>query len=73
MGLMDPLRKAGEQGKAAARRGWEQARETWEDGERRLRRKMRLYPSMFPRRKPAPVLPIPGPGPGAPETRKKSA
>ena len=44
MGLMDALRRAEEQGKSAARRGYEKAREGWGDAESRLRRKMRIFP-----------------------------
>ena len=40
MGLMDSIRKAEEQG----RRTLDRAREGLEDAERRLRRKMRIYP-----------------------------
>jgi hypothetical protein len=45
MGLMDSLRRAEEQGRDAARRSLEKAREGWEDAERRIRRKMRIHPS----------------------------
>ncbi len=44
MGLIDKLRKTEEQGRSAAHRGMDRARITWEDAERRLRRKMRLHP-----------------------------
>jgi hypothetical protein len=44
MGLIDKLRKAEEQGRGMAHRGLERGRETWDDVERRLRRKMRLHP-----------------------------
>ena len=44
MGLMDSLRKAEQQGKGAARRGMERARESFDDTQRALRRKMRIYP-----------------------------
>ncbi len=44
MGLIEKLRKAEEQGLSAAQRKLEQARGTWGDAERRLRRKMRLHP-----------------------------
>jgi hypothetical protein len=44
MGLMDRLRKAEEQGMGTARRGFERARETWDDAQRRLRRRMRVLP-----------------------------
>jgi hypothetical protein len=44
MGLIDKLREAEEQGRGAAHRGLEKARETWDDAEARLRRKMRLHP-----------------------------
>ncbi len=45
MGLIDKLRNAEEQGRAAAHRGMDRARTTWEDAERRMRRKMRLHPA----------------------------
>jgi hypothetical protein len=44
MGLIDTLRKAEEQGRGAAHRGLEKARGTWDNAERRLRRKMRMRP-----------------------------
>lgn len=44
MGLIDKLRNAEEQGRGAAHRRLEKAREAWDDAERRLRRKMRLHP-----------------------------
>jgi hypothetical protein len=44
MGLMDALRRAEEQGRDTARRGLERAKDTWEDAERRLRRRMRVFP-----------------------------
>ncbi len=47
MGLRDALRNAEQQGRAAAHRGLERARDGWEDAERRLRRKMRIFPSSF--------------------------
>ena len=55
MGLMDSLRRAEEQGKSAARRGYEKAREGWEDAESRLRRKMRIFPRAINKRRRAPV------------------
>lgn len=68
MGLMDSLRKAEEQGKSAARRGMELARGGWEDAERRIRRKMRIYPAQFLRahrqaaaQSPGPVRPMESP------------
>jgi hypothetical protein len=45
MGLIDKLRNAEAQGRSAAHRGMEKARESWDDAERRLRRKMRLHPA----------------------------
>lgn len=45
MGLMDRLREAEEQGKAAARNAYERARDLGEDVQRRLRQKMRVYPA----------------------------
>ncbi|MGI9101968.1 MAG: hypothetical protein ACR2IF_05945 [Terriglobales bacterium] len=44
MGLFDKLRKAEEQSRGAAHRGFEKARETWDDAQRQLRRKMRVHP-----------------------------
>ncbi len=44
MGLIDKLRHAQEHGRGAAYRGMELARDSWDDAERRLRRKMRLHP-----------------------------
>jgi hypothetical protein len=44
MAFMDRLRKAEEQGMASARRGWGRARESWEDAQRRIRRRMRVLP-----------------------------
>ena len=44
MGLIDKLRQAQEHGRDAAHRGLERARDSWDDAERRLRRKMRLHP-----------------------------
>ncbi len=41
---MEALRKTEQQGREAAQRGFEMARDTWEDAERRLRRKMRIFP-----------------------------
>ncbi len=55
MGLMDALRRAEEQGKSAARRGYEKAREGWGDAESRLRRKMRIFPRGVNKRRSAPV------------------
>ncbi len=57
MGLIDKLRKAEEQGRGAANRGLDRARETWEDAERRLRRKMRLHPKSETEELPEPVSP----------------
>ena len=42
MGLMAIIRKAEEQSRRAARRGMERARATWDETERRLRRRMRI-------------------------------
>jgi hypothetical protein len=44
MGLMDTIRKTEERSRAAARRGLQKAKAGWEDTERALRRKMRIYP-----------------------------
>jgi flavin-binding protein dodecin len=45
---MDVLRKAEQQGREAARRSWELTRDIWGDNERRLRRRMRIYPRPNP-------------------------
>ena len=45
MGLMDRLREAEEQGKEAARSAYERARDFGGDVQRRLRQRMRIYPS----------------------------
>jgi hypothetical protein len=55
MGLIDKLRKAEEQGWGAAHRGIEKARDTWDDAERRLRRKMRLHPRSTNENTPPPM------------------
>ncbi len=44
MGWIQALRKAEQQGREVAQRGVDVARDTWEDAERRLRRKMRIFP-----------------------------
>ncbi len=44
MGWIDALRKAEQQGRGVAHRGFDKARDKWEDAERRLRRKMRIFP-----------------------------
>lgn len=44
MSLKESLRKAQEQGKDAANRVLGQAREQWEDAQRRIRASMRIYP-----------------------------
>jgi hypothetical protein len=56
MGLIDKLRNAEEQGRGAARRRLEQAREAWDDAERRMRRKMRLHPKTANDNAPSPIL-----------------
>ncbi len=48
MGLMDSLRKAEQQGRNTARKGFGKARAAWDDAETRLRRKMRLHPRPAP-------------------------
>jgi hypothetical protein len=55
MGLIDKLRQAEEQGRGVAHRGLERARETWEDADRRLRRKMRLHPRSTNENAPTPM------------------
>ena len=44
MSLKDSLKKAGEQGRDATRRVLGNAREQWEDAERRIRAGMRIHP-----------------------------
>ncbi len=44
MGWIEALRKTEQQGKEIAQRGLGVARDTWEDTERRIRRKMRIFP-----------------------------
>ncbi len=44
MGLIDALRKAEKESRGVAHRGFDIARSGWEDAERRLRRKMRIFP-----------------------------
>jgi hypothetical protein len=44
MRLLDNLRNAERKGAQALRRGMERAREEWEDVERRIRQRMRIYP-----------------------------
>ena len=61
MGLIDKLREAEEQGRGAAHRRLGRARETRDDAERRLRRKMRLHP-----RNPGDNPPDPTPSPARP-------
>ncbi len=46
MGLKDSLRKAEEQGRDVTRRVLGQAREQWEDAERRIRAGMRIHPRL---------------------------
>ncbi len=52
MGFREALRNAEQQGRAAAQDGLERARDGWEDVERRLRRKMRIFPASFRRTRP---------------------
>lgn len=44
MRLIDNLRKAEEKGVKAVRQGMVRAKEEWGDVERRIRRRMRIYP-----------------------------
>ena len=44
MGLMDTIRKTEERSRDAARRGLQKAKAGFEETERALRRKMRIYP-----------------------------
>ncbi len=59
MGLMEALRKAEQQGRGVAHRGFERARETWDDAERRIRRKMRIFPGSMQRQAISPPLSVP--------------
>ena len=54
---MDALRKAEQQGRGAAQRKLEAARDSWEDAGRRLRRKMRIFPGQLKRKKAATAPP----------------
>ena len=45
MRLVDNLRKAEAKGVMRIRRGMDRAREEWADVERRIRQRMRIYPS----------------------------
>ncbi|HEY3768226.1 MAG TPA: hypothetical protein VGN44_06105 [Candidatus Angelobacter sp.] len=44
MHLAENLRKAEEKSVSTIRRGMERAREEWQDVERRIRKRMRIYP-----------------------------
>jgi hypothetical protein len=44
MRLLDDLRNAERRGAQTVRRGMERVREEWEDMERRIRQRMRIYP-----------------------------
>jgi hypothetical protein len=69
MGLMDKFRRAEEQSRGVAHRGLEKARESWDDAERRLRRKMRLHPGSD-----NPAAPAPEPAqPPVPSSQKEVA
>ena len=77
MRLLDNLRSAEQKGVNAVRRGMVRAREEWEDVERRIRQRMRVYPqklkkSVMATRPPADLNPdIPTQGTLAePDTRK---
>ncbi len=48
MGLKDRWKQAGSHTKDIARSGWERARESWEDTEQMIRRRMRLFPKQMP-------------------------
>ncbi len=68
MGWIEILRRTEEQSKGAAHRGLDLARNTWEDAERRLRRKMRVFPGKA-KWNAAPSRPI-GPGNAEAETEE---
>jgi hypothetical protein len=44
MGWINMLRQMEQEGRGIAQRGLEKARAGWDDAERRLRRKMRIFP-----------------------------
>lgn len=44
MRVFDRIRLKGQQGREAVHKGMERAREEWEDTERKLRQRMRIYP-----------------------------
>lgn len=44
MRLMDNLRNAEKRGVSSVRRGMERAKDEWNDVERRIRQRMRIYP-----------------------------
>ena len=55
MRLLETLRNAELSGKSAVRRHVERAREEWNDVERRIRQRMRIYPQKLTRKvRPAP-------------------
>ncbi len=54
MDVIDALRKAEQQGLGVAQRKLDAVRGTWEDAERRLRRKMRVFPQSLKRKPTAP-------------------
>ena len=45
MGLIDTIKRAEERSKQAARRGLDLARQGWDDTERAMRRKWRIFPT----------------------------
>jgi hypothetical protein len=47
MRLIDNLRNVEKKGLSGVRQGMERAREEWNDVERRLRQRMRIYPQKF--------------------------
>lgn len=55
MRLLETLRSTEQSGKSAVRRQVERAREEWNDVERRIRQRMRMYPQKLIRK----VRPVP--------------
>jgi hypothetical protein len=55
MRLLETLRSTEQSGKSAVRRQVERAREEWNDLERRIRQRMRIYPQKIVRK----VRPVP--------------
>ena len=64
MRLLENLRNAEQKGANAVRRGMTRAREEWEDVERRIRQRMRIYPQKLKKS----VLAVRPPGEPVPDT-----